>query len=92
MKRLNLDHDERSLKEFVRALPLQHEGIELELDGRIVCKIVPPLQCSEAEKKALVEERWQRIRQAQERNKGVPPRIIEREIREAVEAVRCKRS
>ena len=92
MKRLNLDHDERSLKEFVRALPLQHEGIELELDGRIVCKIVPPLQFSEAEKKALVEERWQLIRQAQERNKGVPARIIEREIREAVEAVRCKRS
>ncbi len=92
MKRINLDHDERTIREFVRSLPREHEGIELELDGRIVCKVVPPLQFSEAEKKALIEERWQLIRQAQARNKGVPARVIEREVRQAVEAVRCRQS
>ncbi len=92
MNRVNLDHDERTLKEFVRSLPSEHDGFELELDGRIVCKVLPPRQFSEAEKKALVEERWWLIQQAQARNKGVPARVIEREVRQAVEAVRCQQT
>ncbi len=91
MKRVNLDRTSLAVKKFVRSLPVDHEGLELELDGRVICKIISPLQLTEEEKQAFIEERWQLIRRARERNKGVPARVIAREVREAVETVRRKR-
>jgi hypothetical protein len=88
MKRRKLDKADEAVKKFFRSLRLGVGGIELELDGKVIGKIIPANQLSPAEAKALVEERWALIRQAQELNKGVPARVIEREVREAVEEVR----
>jgi hypothetical protein len=91
MKRVNLDRAPPAVKQFVSTLPLESEGVELELNGRALCRVLPPGQLSEAEKKALIDERWRLIRQARERNRGVPARVIEREVQEAVEQVRRRR-
>ncbi len=90
MKRLKLDTAVPAVKKFLSSLPLAGGGVELELGARIVCKVVPPSQISEAQKQALISERRQLIRRAQERNKGVPDRVIAREVREAVNLVRRK--
>lgn len=91
MKRLKLDQAAPSVKRFVRSLSVGSEDVEIELNGRVVCKIVSPLQLSEAEKKALVAERWALIHHAAKRSRGIPARVISREIDAAVAEVRRKR-
>jgi hypothetical protein len=90
MKRVKLDTASRTVQQFVRSLPGDTEGVELELNGRVLCKVIPPLQFSDAEKAALIQECRELMRRARERNKGVPARVIEREVCEAVNAVRNK--
>ena len=88
MKRVNLNGAAPAVKQFVSTLAADADGVELELDGRVLCRLVPPAQLTEAEKKALVEERWQLIRKARLRNRGVPATVIAKEVRDAVEEVR----
>lgn len=88
MKRIKLDKADEAVKKYFRSLRLGREGVEVVLDGAVLCKVIPAEQLTPAQAKALVEERWAMIREAQERNKGVPARVIEREVREAVETVR----
>ena len=88
MKRISLDTETAEVRQFIRKLPLDTDGVELEMNGRVVCKVIPSLHFSESEKEALVRERWQLIRRAQRRNKGVPAKIIEREVLSAVDEVR----
>lgn len=139
MKRRKLDTADEAVKKFFRSLRLGLEGIELELEGKVIGKIIPANQLSPAEAKAMLERRMAMIREAQERQahledmdatsldalkrrlheaiekiprmsetekaaliargrelvrqaqariKGVPARVIEREVREAVETVR----
>ena len=91
MKRVNLDKAAPAVKRFVRSLEVDAEGVELAIGDRVICKVVPPMQLSEAEKAALLKKGWELIRRAHERNKDVPARVIEREVREAVKTVRSKR-
>ena len=91
MKRLKIDKAPLAVKTFLRGLVMDHEGLELELNGQLLCKIIPPMQFSEAEQQALVQQRWKLIRKARQRNKAVPARIIERDVREAVNLVRQRR-
>jgi hypothetical protein len=90
MKRIKLDTASRTVQQFVRSLPVDAEGVELELNGRVLCKVIPPLEFSDAEKAALMQEGRELMRRARERNKGVPARVIECEVRDAVKAVRSK--
>lgn len=91
MKRIKLDTAARAVKEFVRGLPVDANGVELELEGHVLCKIIPPSQLSEAQREAVVKKGWQLIEQARERNKGVPAATIAREVRQAVKEVRRRR-
>jgi hypothetical protein len=88
VKRVNVDGADAAVRKFLKSIALGADGVELELNGKVIGKLLPPFAFSEADKKALVEQRWKLIRQAQIRNRGVPSRIIEREIREAVDQVR----
>ncbi len=91
MKRLSLDAAPPAVREFVASLPLDPDGVELEMNGHIVCKVLGPSHLLDAEKQALIKERWELIRRAQVRNKGVPARVLEREVQDAVEEVRRRR-
>jgi hypothetical protein len=88
MTRIKLDKADSAVKRFVRSLRVKAGEVELELNGRVVCRIIPPLEMTTEEKKTLAEDARKLIRRSQERNKGVPARVIEREVRKAVEEVR----
>jgi hypothetical protein len=88
MQRIRLDTANEAVKKLLRSLPVDRNGIELELDGALLCKIVPAAQLSDAEKQALIEERWRLIRRARERSKHVPACVLEREVDEAIDEVR----
>lgn len=88
MKRVNLDTLSPAVRKFVRSLPIDREGVELVLADCVICRVVPAIERSEADKAALLAEGKELLRRARERNKGVPARVIEREIRDAVRAVR----
>lgn len=87
MKRVKLDDAAPNVKKFIRGLHIDADGVELELNGKVLCKVIPPIQFTEAEKAALLCERRALIRSAQERIKHVPSAVIKREIRRAVKTV-----
>lgn len=91
MKKVNLDSAAPAVKKFVKSLPVSAEGVELELNGRVFAKIVPPAQLSDAEKDAYLAEVKDMLRRSRERNKGVTAQEIERDIRAATKTVRRKR-
>ena len=91
MKRVNLDSALSAVKKFVSTLKVDPEGVELAIADRVVCKVVPPRQLSEAEKAALLAEGKELLARARARIKGVPARVLDREIVEAVRTVRNAR-
>jgi len=91
MKQINVDAETTDVKRFIEKLPAEPTGVELLMNGRVICTVIPSLQLSPAEKERLVKRRWELICRAQERNKGVPASVIEREVREAVEEVRRRK-
>jgi hypothetical protein len=91
MKRVNVDAAAESVKQFVRNLPVNVQGLELELDGKIVCEVIAPRSMSTVERAALVARVRQRAKKSRERNAGISARVIEREIQQAVEQVRRRK-
>jgi antitoxin (DNA-binding transcriptional repressor) of toxin-antitoxin stability system len=88
MRKVTLDKAAPAVKKFFRALKIGNEGVEVVLNGEVVYKVVPASQMSEAEKQAMLERTWKLINRARERNKGVPARVIAREVRDAIDEVR----
>jgi hypothetical protein len=86
--RVPIDAAAAAVKDFLRSLPLDAGAIDLELDGRIVCTILPCLSQPAGEGPALIERGRELVRRSRERNRGVSARTIEREVSEAVEQVR----
>lgn len=91
MKRVNLETAAPSVRKFIQSLRVDSEGVELAIADRVVCKVVPPPQLSESEKAALLKKGWELVRRARARNRDVPARVIEAEVRKAVNTVRGKR-
>ena len=88
MKRVSLNNAQTVIKEFVRGLSINADGVQLELDGKIVCEVLPPQMIAAGERAALISRGRLLAEQARARNKGVPAHVIEREVREAVKKVR----
>jgi|GEM_PF-1506757 len=91
MKRVTLDTAQAAVKEFIRDLPIDGDGVEIELDGKVVCEILPPHSLSAAERAVLIARGRQLASQARERNKGLSARDAERLVREAVDEVRGRK-
>jgi hypothetical protein len=91
MNRVCLDSESPDIKRFIRRLPISREGVELELNGKVVCKVIPSVVLTDAEKQALVEDRWKIIQRVQKRTKGLPPKVIERDIEQAIDKVRQRK-
>jgi hypothetical protein len=88
MQRVNLESAPEAVKKYLSDLPVEPDGVELVLHGEVLYKVVGPHQLTDAERDAILDEGLQLIRQAPQRNKGVPAKVIEREVREAVDEVR----
>ena len=91
MRRLKVDTAAPAVKKFFQSLSIDGNGVGIELGGDLVCKIVPPSQLSESEKAAHIADVRELLRRSRQRNKRVPARVIERDIREAISSVRSKR-
>ena len=91
MKRVNADTLAPSVKKFLRSLRIAPDGLEVELAGEVVCKIIPPSQLSETEKTARLARVGQLLDRARERSKGVSAQDKEEAIQRALKTVRTRR-
>jgi hypothetical protein len=91
VKQIKLDRQDDRIKEFIRTLPIEPDGVELELNGKIICRVVGPHQLTAAERAAILERGRELIKRARHRNKGVPAKVLEREVQEAVDEVRGRK-
>jgi hypothetical protein len=88
MKHITIDDQDERVRQFIRSLPIEPDGVELELAGQVVCKVISSHQLSDGERDAVLKRGWELIERARQRNQGVPAKIIEREVRQAVNEVR----
>ncbi len=87
MLRVKLDGASSAVKKFVSTLPVDPEGVELELNGVVVCEVIGPRPPSDSERDAILQDGLNLISRAR-RNKAVSGKVIDREIRDAVNEVR----
>ncbi len=91
MRRVKVDKASPAVKKFIQSLSLDANGVEVELNGRLVCKIIRPSQLSDADKAARLADIGVLLQRSRARSKRVSPRTIERDIRSALATVRGKR-
>ncbi|MCI0639003.1 MAG: hypothetical protein L0Y72_06280 [Gemmataceae bacterium] len=91
MKCVSIDAAPTAVKKFIRSLLLDASGVEVTLEGVVVCKIIPPSQLSDVEKTAQLAQVRQLLSEARDHSKGTPAPIIERKIRSALKTVRGSR-
>jgi hypothetical protein len=84
MSRLNLDSAAPAVKNFLRSVSIVPNGIEIELDGKVVCKIVPPSELSEAEKDSRLADVRDLLKRSRMRSKRASRDKMDRDIREAM--------
>jgi hypothetical protein len=91
MKRMTLDDASASVKEFVQGLPLESGGVQLELEGRVVCTVVPPGGTLALSAAVVLDQARGLVRRSRDRNLEASEETIQQEVHEAVEQVRRKR-
>lgn len=91
MQRVKLDSAATAVKKFVRSLPIGPEGIELELDGKVVCKIISSSRLGDGERDALMISVKRALQKSRDRNRGVPASKLAAEVDRAVESVRSRK-
>jgi hypothetical protein len=88
MKRVEVDTASPEVKKFLRSLAIDANGVEVTLDGTVVCKIIRPGQLSDAEKAAQLDDVRQLLGEARVNSKRMPAAVVERNIRNALKTVR----
>jgi hypothetical protein len=91
MHRVNLDRAAAAVKKFVRSLPVKNGGVELELDGKVLCRVTSPKELTEREKSELLGRVKKHLARSHHRNRNAPVAAIEREVEQAVKRVRRDR-
>jgi hypothetical protein len=90
MKRLHLEKTPRAVQQFVRSLVHHPDVVEFEENGRVLLRIFAAPQLTAESKTLLLQQGRDLVRRARERNRGVPTRTLETEIRKAVSAANRK--
>ncbi len=88
VKSIDLDQEDEHVKIFLSTLAHDAEETLLRLNGQPLLKVLPPYGMSDAEKKALIDERKDLMRQARDRTKGISAGVIETEIEDSINEVR----
>ena len=91
MTRISVDTAPPAVKKFIRSLAIDANGAEVTLGGKVVCRIIPPGQLSDAEKAAQLAEVRKLLGEARANSKRLPATVIERNIRNALKTVRGRR-
>ena len=90
MKRLHLGKTPPAVRQFVRSLVERPEVVEFEENGRVLLRILVAPQLPPEKKTVLLQEGRELVRRARQRNRAVPARRLEKEVRQAVDAARRK--
>jgi hypothetical protein len=90
--RVNVDHAEPAVKEFVRTLSSDPNGVEVEMKGRVVVKATRPEQLSETERLALLDRVTGQLQRTHARNQQLSVKAVEETVRTAVDEVRRRSS
>ena len=91
MQRVSLDHAPPMVTKFLRSLPIEPAGVELELNGSVVCKVLSLQQFTESERTELVNRGRALLKKANARNRGASSRSVERSVEKAIEQVRQRK-
>ena len=75
----------------VRRLGKIKQPIEVTVKGKVVGRMVPPGEMSEAEKEEILRKGWAFVQQARAHNKGVPERDVAKVVNAAVKRVRSRK-
>lgn len=83
--------DVAEVASVVRRLGKIRQPIEVTVQGKVVGRMVPPGELSEAEKEEVVRQGWEVVQEARARNQGVSEREIGKVIDGAVKRVRARK-
>ena len=87
-KRVNALTARKNLGQLLEEVYYKGDQYVIERAGRPMAAVVPVWQLEERKKRR--EQLFGMIKEVWERNKGIKPKVVEREVREAVQAVRAK--
>jgi prevent-host-death family protein len=79
----------KRLGELLESVYYRGDEIVIERAGKPMAVVIPSSRYEAIERKR--ERMWQLIAEAHERNKDVPPEVLEREIEQAIQEVRAER-
>ncbi len=65
--------------------------MDVTLKGKVVGRVVPPGELSEAEKEEILRKGWAFVERARAHNQGVPERDIAKVVNAAVKRVRSRK-
>lgn len=84
MRRINLESADKKVKEFFKKLKEDEEYV-LEEGGKPSFLVLPPKgkEAVKAEVLSMLQKVW-------ERNRKVPEDVVEKEVQEAIQAIRSK--
>jgi hypothetical protein len=87
MKRLHLEKTPPAVRQFIRGLVDHPEVVEFEENGRVLLRILAAPRLNAESKTVLLRQGRDLVRRARERNRNVPARTLDKEVRKAVSAV-----
>jgi antitoxin (DNA-binding transcriptional repressor) of toxin-antitoxin stability system len=87
-KSIDVAQNHQQVVEFMKELQPIRQPIEILMGGTPIGRIVPSEELTQQEKERILQEGWNAVQEARERNKGVPEREIARAVDAAVERVR----
>ena len=90
-KTVDVTASEQKLADFIRSLGIVRQPIAIMLAGKVVARLVPPEELSEAEKEHILQEGWNLVEQARARNRSLPERDIAKIVNQAIKRVRSQR-
>jgi len=79
----------KRLGEILESVYYRGDEVIIERAGKPMAVVIPSSRYEAMERKR--DRMWELIAEAHERNKDVPPEVIEREIEEAIKDVRAER-
>ena len=65
--------------------------LDVTVKGKVVGRMVPPGELSEAEKEEILRKGWAFVQRARAHNKGVPERDVAKVVNAAVKRVRSQK-
>lgn len=91
VQQIDVTKSTQHVGDFLRRLGKIRHPLEIVLEGKVVARMVPPGELSEAEREEIVRQGWEVVQEARSRNRGRTEREIGNIVDAAVRQVRSQR-